>query len=98
MTSGLDADEKRSGLDAKQAGTPLPPFCVSAHSRRLREFILWLRRPMFLAEKAAETGGSKAEKRPPPVADDSWARLRIQGFGKIAMGRGSMRDVTLTVK
>ena len=50
MASGLDDDEKRSGLDAKQAGTPLPPFCVSAHSRRLRPFILWLRVPRLTAD------------------------------------------------
>jgi hypothetical protein len=38
MAFGLEADEKGSGLDAKQAGTPLPPFCVSAHSRHKRYF------------------------------------------------------------
>ncbi len=52
MASGLDADEKTkwSGC-VKQAGTPLPPFCVSAHSRRLRPFILLLRVPAVFVEQ-----------------------------------------------
>ncbi len=36
MAPTLDVDENRSGLGAKQGGTPLPLFCVSAHSRHKR--------------------------------------------------------------
>jgi hypothetical protein len=84
MASGLDADEKRSGLDAKQAGTPLPLFCVSAHSRRLRPFILWLSVPAsFLGERGRDAGGFQGREaafakklRQGPFATES---IRNQG-------------------
>jgi hypothetical protein len=54
MAPTLDVDENRSGLGAKQGGTPLPPFCVSAHSRRLTPFVLWQRVSSGFCGKGAE--------------------------------------------
>src|SRR5580704_10796342 len=54
MASGLEADEKGSGLERKVGRHPLPPFYVSAHSRRLRPLILLLRVPAAFVNKRGE--------------------------------------------
>jgi hypothetical protein len=83
MAPTLDVDENRSGLGAKQGGTPLPPFCVSAHSRRLTPFVLWQRVPAAFAAKVPNERGWHGRKRLSRNTGNErvrsgWSRFEIQ--------------------